>query len=117
MDKLTFTSDSIVIYGQTKIYKLQYKEILSFTVNRPYLVVTTTKKKHIYIQISISKIAQILPNYFCLCNQSTIINLLYVCSYEEQDGHIIVGLSNSTSFTVSRRCKKHIKDGMLYIDK
>lgn len=115
MDKLAFTSDSIVIYEQTKIHRLQYKEILSIIVNRPYLVITTTNRLYIYIQISLSKIAQLLPNYFCLCNQSTIINLLHFCSYKEQKGHTIVELSTSDSFIVSRRCKKNVKDKILHL--
>ena len=117
MNKLGFTSDSLVIYEQTRILRLQYKDILCFTIDRPYLVITTNAKQHICVYVSLSKMVQMLPDYFCLCSQSTAVNLLYVCSYGEQNGHIVVNLSNSDSYIVSRRCKKNIRNKLLNINK
>lgn len=117
MNKLSFASDSIVIYEQLRLFRLQYEEMVCLTIDRPYLLITTVSKQHFYVYISLSKIAKLLPDSFCLCSQSTIVNLLYVSSYEEMDGHAVIKLSNSDLFIVSRRCKKNVRNKLLHFDK
>ena len=96
MDNLIFTSESVILYERKRIHALKYEEIICITTDRPYLVITTVESLQMFIQMSLSKVGELLPDYFCLCNQSTIINL---------------------TFEVSRRCKRNIKNKMLYINK
>lgn len=117
MEKMSFTSNSVILYERTKILVLKYEDIVCFATDRPYLVITTIKKQQLYIQISLSKIVSTLPEYFCLCSQSVIINLSYVCLYEERDNHCIVYLLTSDSFEVSRRCRKEMKSKIVYLNK
>ena len=118
MDNLIFTSESVILYERKRIHALKYEEIICIKTDRPYLVITTVESLQMFIQMSLSKVGELLPDYFCLCNQSTIINLTYAYLYEEHNGHFFVSLSAMLEpFEVSRRCKRNIKNKMLYINK
>ena len=109
MDNLIFTSESVILYERKRIHALKYEEIIC---------ITTVESLQMFIQMSLSKVGELLPDYFCLCNQSTIINLTYAYLYEEHNGHFFVSLSAMLEpFEVSRRCKRNIKNKMLYINK
>lgn len=118
MDNLIFTSESVILYERKRIHTLKYEEIICIKTDRPYLVITTAESQQMYIQISLSKVGELLPDYFCLCNQSTIINLTYAYLYEEHNGRFFICLSAMLEpFEVSRRCKKNVKNKMLCIKK
>ena len=118
MDNLIFTSESVILYERKRIHTLKYEEIICIKTDRPYLVITTAESQQMYIQISLSKVGELLPDYFCLCNQSTIINLTYAYLYEEHNGHFFICLSAMLEpFEVSGRCKKNVKNKMLCIKK
>ena len=78
MDNLIFTSESVILYERKRIHALKYEEIICITTDRPYLVITTVESLQMFIQMSLSKVGELLPDYFCLCNQSTIINLMLI---------------------------------------
>lgn len=116
MENMSFTSNSVVLCEQTKLRVLKFEDIVYFIVDRPYVVITTIRKQHFYMQTSLSKIISILPEYFCLCSQSVVVNLSYICLYEERDNHHFVHLLTSDTFEVSRRCKKEMKNKIAYFN-
>lgn len=117
MNDINFTPNSVTLYERTKITVIKYEDIVYFATDRPYLVVFTLKNQTIYMQISLSKIISMLPDYFCLCSQSAIVNLFYVSRYEERDHHGFVHLSTSDTFKVSRRCKQNVKNKIIFFSK
>ena len=68
MDNLIFTSESVILYERKRIHALKYEEIICITTDRPYLVITTVESLQMFIQMSLSKVGELLPDYFCLCN-------------------------------------------------
>lgn len=116
MENMSFTSNSVVLCEQTKLQVLKFEEIVCLTIDRPYVVITTIRKQHFYMKTSLSKIISILPEYFCLCSQSVVVNLSYICLYEELDNHFFVHLLTSDTFEVSRRCKKEMKNKIAYFN-
>lgn len=116
MNDIHFTPDSVTLYERTKITVIKYEDIVYFATDRPYLVVSTLKNQTIYMQVSLSKIISMLPDYFCQCSQSVIINLFYVSQYEERDHHGFVHLSTSDTFKVSRRCRQNVKNRIMYFN-
>lgn len=106
---LLFTNEGILFSDSTKMCTIAYRDIIFFMTDRPYIIVKTEKKEHIHIQISMSQIAKSLPNNFCMCSQSVIVNLSYVNAYEERQHVFWVYLKNACTIKVSRRYRNSFK--------
>ena len=115
--KVRFLLNELVVIQRFRVLVIQYNEIIYITVDRPYIVVVQHGKK-IYIEDdSIKRFARNLPNQFCICNQSTIINLEYLSVYQKVVDEFWVYLCSGIEFKVSRRCKTLLKEKIVLLKK
>lgn len=106
--ELQFTNTGILLIDGANIRLINYKDIIYFVTDRPYVIIGTENKEKIHIHISMSQIVKSLPSNFCMCSQSSIINLSYVDAYEERQHTFWVHLRTIT-VKVSRRYRNILK--------
>ena len=104
--------DSLVIQEKRRTQIIFYNEIISVIYNSPYVIINTLKNS-ILLLISLSEISRYLPEYFSLCDRSTIVNLMQAKSFDKTTG--ILCLRNGTVFTVSFRKRKKVNTSFLSI--
>lgn len=98
--KLTFLPNELMIVEANKIITIPYFDIVTVCCDKPYLVINTTKNKHIILQ-SLNDLIKQLPHFFCQCNKSVILNLLRAKSICK-DASSFITIENE-KYTISRR--------------
>ncbi len=108
---IQFDSDRIAITGHSCMHMLNYEDIVYIMTDRPYIIIVTkNKKKHYLLQSSIKQIISMLPYFFCICNQSTIINTNYLIGYQKIENEFRIQLIIGAEFKVSRRYKNLLRN-------
>lgn len=115
--ELQFTNTGILLIDGANIRLINYNEIIYFVTDRPYVIIGTEQGERVHIHISMSQIAMSLPSNFCMCSQSSIINLSYVDAYEENQCTFRVHLKGGIVFKVSRRYHNIFKTQILLFKK
>lgn len=106
--------DEIWIIHHSGIQRLKYDEIVCITSDRPYVCITSkTGNKYFTTRLSIKKGMKCLPECFCLCNQSAIINMKNVTGYQKKGEKIWVQLESNINIEVSRRCRPGLKKKLM----
>jgi len=99
--------DELVIQENRRIQIIPYNEIFSVVYDSPYITINLLKGRPVQLLMSLSEISQYLPEYFVLCNRSTIINLMQARAFDKTTG--IICLRTGTTFTVSFRKRKKVE--------
>ena len=104
--------DELVIQENRRIQIIPYNDIFSVAYDSPYITIHTLTGSALLL-MSLSEISRYLPEYFVLCNRSTIINLMQAKSFDKTTG--ILCLRTGTVFTVSFRKRKKVETMFLSI--
>jgi DNA-binding LytR/AlgR family response regulator len=113
MVELIYTDKSLIVEGTYQVNTILYCEIVNISTNRPYIEIVTIHNKTIYVDGSLSKIIPNLPPYFFRCNQSSIVNLLYVKLYAQPALHTAL----NKKFTVSAHNFHTCKEKLVWVQK
>ena len=74
--EIQFNSDGIMIIRYSYMQMIKFEDIVCVYTDRPYLVIVTKEKvKSHLLQFSIKQMIDILPDIFCFCRQSTVVNV------------------------------------------
>jgi hypothetical protein len=69
---------------------------------------------HFLKRISLKQIQLEIPQYFCQCHRSSIINLYHVCAIRNQSsGHAVATMSNGEQVNISKRYKSIVKQRLV----
>lgn len=69
------------------------------------------------LQFSIKQMIDILPGNFCICNQSTIVNVDYLTVWQKRKEEYWIRLITDHEFKVSRRCRNTLKGKWRFVYK
>ena len=98
---ILFGDQELFIEERTKGICLSYRQIVDFSTDKPYIKVSTTDNKSLYLETTLAELETHLPLFFFRCNQSTIVNLLLVSAYRKDKRKYILSTSLSKEFSVS----------------
>ena len=104
--------NEIVLKENRRLQIILYDDIISIIYNSPYITINTLNSRTLLL-MSLTEIMQYLPEYFVLCNRSTIVNLIQAKSFNKTTG--ILCLRSGATFTVSFRKRKNIEAVFLSI--
>jgi DNA-binding LytR/AlgR family response regulator len=113
--RIIFCDKELIIEEKSKGTCLNYNQIIDISTNKPYVVISTLEKRQIYLEISLLELEKQLPPFFFRCNQSSIINLLFVNLYETKKKNYILYTVLGKNFTVSPKNKKNFKNKCYYL--
>jgi DNA-binding LytR/AlgR family response regulator len=107
--EIGYGDKEMYIKQSLKIYRLKYENIISISVDRPYIMITIPDK-NIYMETSLTKLETNLPDFFFRCNRKTVVNLMHVLVYKESDGNLYTNLGKvyNVSFRRRKYCMKRI---------
>ena len=97
---LKFLPNELLVMESNKIESIAYSDIVSISCDKPYLIIQTRANKHI-IQHCLNDLITHLPRFFCQCNKSLILNLLYAKGINK-DSRSTITIGNDY-YPVSRR--------------
>ena len=116
--EIQFNSDGIMIIRYSYMQMIKFEDIVCVYTDRPYLVIVTKEKvKSHLLQFSITQMIDILPDNFCICNQSTIVNVDCLTVWQKRKDEYWIQLITDHEFKVSRRCKNALRDKWRFIYK
>ena len=116
--ELQSNSDGIMVIRYSYMQMIRSEDIVCVYTDRPYLVIVTKEKvKSHLLQFSIKQMIDILPGNFCICNQSTIVNVDYLTVWQKRKEEYWIRLITDHEFKVSRRCRNTLKGKWRFVYK
>ena len=97
--ELQSNSDGIMVIRYSYMQMIRFEDIACVYTDRPYLVI------------------DILPGNFCICNQSTIVNVDYLTVWQKRKEEYWIRLITDHEFKVSRRCRNTLKGKWRFVYK
>jgi len=67
--------EEMLILERSSILCVDYKNIIGIFCDHPYLKIKILDRKDKYIYYTIEEISYLLPDFFILCNRSSIVNI------------------------------------------
>ena len=106
--KILFRTDKMTIFQKSNMYVFNFKDIIGFFCDHPYVKIETTTSKPILIFHSLKEIGQLLPPPFIVCNRSSIINITHIHQVKSTVSKCVLPLVNGREIRVARRRKSNV---------
>jgi DNA-binding LytR/AlgR family response regulator len=101
-------AEELIIFKKSYIYVFDFRDIIGFFCDHPYIKIETTTLKSTLIFHSLKEIAPLLPPQFVMCNRSAIINIAYIARLTSDSVRCVLHLKNGRIIRVARRKKTNI---------
>jgi DNA-binding LytR/AlgR family response regulator len=112
--RIIFCDREMIIEEKAGGIFLDYRRIIDFSTDKPYIKVSTIDKKYIHLETTLSELETQLPPFFFRCNQSAIVNLLLVTMYRLDKRKYILSTSLEKNFYVSPPNKSKFKEMLFF---
>ena len=112
--KILFNDREMLIEERCKGICLNYRKIIDFTTDKPYIRVSATDKKIIYLDTTLSELEAQLPPFFFRCNQSSIVNLLLITAYRLYKRKYVLSTCFDKEFSVSTQNREKFKELLFF---
>ena len=112
--KILFNDREILIEERSRGICLSYSKITDFSTDKPYIRISTTDKKIIYLDTTLTELETQLPPFFFRCNQSSIVNLLLITTYRLNKRKYILSIGLEKEFSVSTQNRKKFKEILFF---
>ena len=108
--QIQYLEQEMIIEDSNCIFSLQYDIIAYIQYQKPYIIIRLFSGKEHFIYHSLSHFANHLPLAFLACNQSFIVNLLYIQLIKKEDAKLLIFTKDGKKIYVSRRNHKVIQE-------
>ena len=107
---ILFREEEMIIEDKSGIFRIDYKDIVGIFCDHPYLLLQTSDKKNKYLFHTIKEIIYFLPDYFVVCNRSSLANLSYFLFLETKKNQWCLHLKTGHIISVTSKYKQLIKE-------
>ncbi len=99
--------NKLIVIENNRSYLLPFDEIIAIESDKPYVVIFTKQYKHV-VRCTLTTLERKLPEFFCRCNRSVIVNLTAVSCIDKNN--LVAG---ELCYPISRRQKPIINKFLL----